>query len=95
MGLGENSTTGLTEITLAGIAAARFPKLVWRTCPRPGVALPARARERLTVRFGPRLSSFSYFRRNAWQLFHAVVWLDHHSAQVLEFDAEHVEAKQG
>lgn len=27
-------------------------------------------------------------------LFHAVVWLDHHSAQVLEFDAEHVEASK-
>lgn len=27
-------------------------------------------------------------------LFHAVVWLDHHSAQILEFDAEHVEASK-
>lgn len=25
-------------------------------------------------------------------LFHAVVWTDHHKAQVLQFDAEHVEA---
>lgn len=25
-------------------------------------------------------------------LFHAVVWLDHQSAQVLQFDAEHVQA---
>lgn len=24
-------------------------------------------------------------------LFHAVVWLDHHTAQVLQFDADHVE----
>lgn len=27
-------------------------------------------------------------------LFHAVVWLDHHSAQVLQFDAEHVQAQK-
>lgn len=27
-------------------------------------------------------------------LFHAVVWIDHHSAQVLQFDAEHVEAQK-
>ena len=27
-------------------------------------------------------------------LFHAVVWLDHHSAQVLQFDAEHVQAEK-
>lgn len=27
-------------------------------------------------------------------LFHAVVWLDHHQAQILQFDAEHVEAQK-
>ena len=27
-------------------------------------------------------------------LFHAVVWIDHHSAQVLQFDAEHVQAQK-
>lgn len=27
-------------------------------------------------------------------LFHAVVWLDHHSAQVLQFDPEHVQAQR-
>ena len=27
-------------------------------------------------------------------LFHAVVWTDHHSAQVLQFDAEHVQAQK-
>ena len=27
-------------------------------------------------------------------LFHAVVWADHQRAQVLQFDAEHVEARQ-
>lgn len=27
-------------------------------------------------------------------LFHAVVWLDHQSAQVLQFDAEHVQAQK-
>ena len=27
-------------------------------------------------------------------LFHAVVWLDHHNAQVLQFDAEHVQAQK-
>jgi hypothetical protein len=27
-------------------------------------------------------------------LFHAVVWLDHQTAQVLQFDAEHVEASK-
>ena len=27
-------------------------------------------------------------------LFHAVVWIDHHSAQVLQFDAEHVLAQK-
>lgn len=27
-------------------------------------------------------------------LFHAVVWIDHHNAQVLQFDAEHVEAQK-
>ena len=27
-------------------------------------------------------------------LFHAVVWIDHHTAQVLQFDAEHVEAQK-
>jgi hypothetical protein len=27
-------------------------------------------------------------------LFHAVLWLDHHQAQVLQFDAEHVEAQK-
>lgn len=27
-------------------------------------------------------------------LFHAVVWLDHHTAQVLQFDAEHVQAQK-
>lgn len=27
-------------------------------------------------------------------LFHAVVWIDHHSAQVLQFDTEHVEAQK-
>lgn len=26
--------------------------------------------------------------------FHAVVWLDHHQAQVLQFDAEHVQAQK-
>ena len=26
--------------------------------------------------------------------FHAVVWIDHHSAQVLQFDAEHVQAQK-
>jgi stalled ribosome rescue protein Dom34 len=28
------------------------------------------------------------------QLFHAVVWTDHHKAQVLQFDAEHVRAQK-
>jgi riboflavin biosynthesis pyrimidine reductase len=27
-------------------------------------------------------------------LFHAVVWLDHHQANVLQFDAEHVQAEK-
>lgn len=27
-------------------------------------------------------------------LFHAVVWLDHQTAQILQFDAEHVEASK-
>ncbi len=27
-------------------------------------------------------------------LFHAVVWTDHHTAQVLQFDAEHVQAQK-
>jgi inhibitor of KinA sporulation pathway (predicted exonuclease) len=27
-------------------------------------------------------------------MFHAVVWLDHHKAQVLQFDAEHVQASK-
>ncbi len=27
-------------------------------------------------------------------LFHAVVWLDHHSANILQFDAEHVQAEK-
>jgi stalled ribosome rescue protein Dom34 len=27
-------------------------------------------------------------------LLHAVVWIDHHSAQVLQFDAEHVQAQR-
>ena len=27
-------------------------------------------------------------------LFHAVVWIDHHHAQVLQFDAEHVQAQK-
>ena len=27
-------------------------------------------------------------------LFHAVVWIDHHSAQVLQFDAQHVQAQK-
>jgi stalled ribosome rescue protein Dom34 len=27
-------------------------------------------------------------------LFHAVVWLDHHQAEVLQFDPEHVQASQ-
>ena len=27
-------------------------------------------------------------------MFHAVVWIDHHSAQVLQFDAEHVQAQK-
>lgn len=27
-------------------------------------------------------------------LFHAVVWIDHHSAQVLQFDAEHVQVQK-
>lgn len=27
-------------------------------------------------------------------LFHAVVWIDHHNADVLQFDAEHVEAQK-
>lgn len=27
-------------------------------------------------------------------LFHAVVWIDHHSAQVLQFDAQQVQAQQ-
>jgi stalled ribosome rescue protein Dom34 len=27
-------------------------------------------------------------------LFHAVVWIDHNSAQVLQFDAEHVQAQK-
>ena len=27
-------------------------------------------------------------------LFHAVVWIDHHSAQVLQFDAEQVQAQK-
>ena len=27
-------------------------------------------------------------------LFHAVVWVDHQKAQVLQFDAEHVEAQK-
>ncbi len=28
------------------------------------------------------------------KLFHAVVWTDHHKAQVLQFDAEHVQAQK-
>lgn len=27
-------------------------------------------------------------------LFHAVVWLDHHQAQILQFDAEHVQSSK-
>jgi hypothetical protein len=27
-------------------------------------------------------------------MFHAVVWIDHQSAQVLQFDAEHVQAQK-
>jgi stalled ribosome rescue protein Dom34 len=27
-------------------------------------------------------------------LFHAVVWLDHHNAQILQFDPEHVQAQR-
>ena len=27
-------------------------------------------------------------------LFHAVVWIDHHNAQVLQFDTEHVQAQK-
>ena len=27
-------------------------------------------------------------------MFHAVVWLDHHQAQVLQFDAQHVQAQK-
>jgi len=27
-------------------------------------------------------------------MFHAVAWVDHHSAQVLQFDAEHVQAQK-
>jgi len=27
-------------------------------------------------------------------LFHAVVWIDHHTAQVLQFDADHVQAQK-
>jgi len=27
-------------------------------------------------------------------LFHAVVWIDHHNAQVLQFDAQHVQAQK-
>ncbi|MFM8899389.1 MAG: hypothetical protein ACKOF9_05485 [Burkholderiales bacterium] len=27
-------------------------------------------------------------------MFHAVVWIDHHTAQVLEFDAEHVNSSR-
>jgi len=27
-------------------------------------------------------------------LFHAVVWIDHHSANILQFDAEHVQAEK-
>jgi stalled ribosome rescue protein Dom34 len=27
-------------------------------------------------------------------LFHAVVWLDHHSANILQFDTEHVESEK-
>jgi len=27
-------------------------------------------------------------------LFHAVIWIDHHSAQVLQFDSEHVQAQK-
>ena len=27
-------------------------------------------------------------------MFHAVVWLDHHSANILQFDAEHVQAEK-
>ena len=27
-------------------------------------------------------------------MFHAVVWIDHHNAQVLEFDAEHVKSSR-
>ena len=27
-------------------------------------------------------------------LFHAIVWLDHHSANILQFDAEHVQAEK-
>ncbi|MCH7342751.1 hypothetical protein LZ017_05080 [Pelomonas sp. CA6] len=27
-------------------------------------------------------------------LFHAVVWLDHHNANILQFDAEHVQAEK-
>jgi hypothetical protein len=32
--------------------------------------------------------------RSFMTLFHAVVWLDHQTAQVLQFDAEHVEASK-
>ena len=27
-------------------------------------------------------------------MFHAVVWIDHQSAQILQFDAEHVQAQK-
>lgn len=27
-------------------------------------------------------------------MFHAVAWIDHHSAQILQFDAEHVQAQK-
>ena len=27
-------------------------------------------------------------------LFHAVVWIDHQSAQILQFDAEHLQASK-
>jgi hypothetical protein len=27
-------------------------------------------------------------------MFHAVVWIDHQTAQVLQFDAEHVQAQK-
>jgi stalled ribosome rescue protein Dom34 len=40
------------------------------------------------------LNETTYERRHAMPLFHAVAWVDHHSAQVLQFDAEHVLAQK-